>query len=179
MENGINIELLKDKAYSNLDKPWMPKIPNNVAINVNKFIAKYDFEIAQKFKPTLRFRKEHIVNLFNKTAVQEILDICCFDLSSHQKHYKSIWTLDGDPIRDLNDLPDDTRICLVSENPYPRDPILEEKLKMENQEEKGELSSSSSKFVVQAATQSKYVLTSTRSSSSNNSKVIDWNSKCI
>lgn len=47
------------------------------------------------------------------------------------------------------------------------------RLKMENQEEKGELSSSSSKFVVQAATQSKYVLTSTRSSSSNNSKVID------
>jgi len=44
-----------------LDQPrhetWKPKNKSNVLININKYIAKYDFDIAAKFKFNPRRRK--------------------------------------------------------------------------------------------------------------------------
>lgn len=57
IENGTNLEHLGDRNESNKDKPWIRKLPNNCAININKFIAKYDFELAQKLNNPLRQRR--------------------------------------------------------------------------------------------------------------------------
>lgn len=57
MEDGTNLTKLKTERKDNLalfEKPG----PNNVAINVNKFIAKYDFDIAIKLKPDLEKEEE-------------------------------------------------------------------------------------------------------------------------
>ena len=40
--------------------------------------------------------------------------MCSHELAKGDKCYDSLWTLDGQQITDLNDLPEDTRICLVS-----------------------------------------------------------------
>ena len=67
--------------------------PNNIAININKFIAKYDFEIAKKVKPTLDELSEGeeepstpepeevIKQKFRENAILEILQLCTNELS--------------------------------------------------------------------------------------------------
>ena len=63
--------------------------PNNIAININKFIAKYDFNIALKVKPQLdelsdgdddeKYNEESeevTKRKFNKNAILEILQLC-------------------------------------------------------------------------------------------------------
>ena len=47
MEDGTNLT-----AQSNDVPIYEKKGPNNIAININKYIAKYDFEIASKLKHT-------------------------------------------------------------------------------------------------------------------------------
>ena len=58
--------------------------PNNVAININKYIAKYDFDIARKIKPsgdtTLEYDSDEeprdekkVRKQFTKNAILEIL----------------------------------------------------------------------------------------------------------
>lgn len=81
---------------------------SHCAINVNKYIAKYDFDIASKFKKAVKQRKQKVIDLFRETAVKEILAVISYELTDDRKEFRSIWTLDGTPIRDLNDLPNDT-----------------------------------------------------------------------
>ena len=51
MADGTN---MVKPTYDKHDvKIFQNRGPNNVAINVNKYIAKYDFEIARKVKPTI------------------------------------------------------------------------------------------------------------------------------
>ena len=57
--------------------------PNNVAININKYIAKYDFDIARKLNPNPEEKQddgnekvhneEEIRHTFNTNAILEVL----------------------------------------------------------------------------------------------------------
>ena len=80
--------------------------PNNVAINVNKYIAKYDFDIARKVKPSLEELEEGEERApeepesvtrrrFATNAILEILQICSNELSHDDRCFESLWTLDG------------------------------------------------------------------------------------
>ena len=73
--------------------------PNNVAIDVNRYIAKYDFDIALKLQPEEEKvsgpYKPSTVDPFNKNAVMEILQICSHELATNERCYNSLWTLDG------------------------------------------------------------------------------------
>ena len=51
MEDGTNLASAKNKEDRKHEVAIFAKRgPNNVAININKFIAKYDFDIAMKLK---------------------------------------------------------------------------------------------------------------------------------
>ena len=45
---------------------WEPSNLNNVVININKYRAKYDFDIAQKLKMIARYRNKNAENLFKR-----------------------------------------------------------------------------------------------------------------
>ena len=47
VEDGTN---LKDRRNKNETRSYVKDTPNNVAININKYIAKYDFEVARKLR---------------------------------------------------------------------------------------------------------------------------------
>lgn len=103
--------------------------PNNIAININKFIAKYDYDIAKKVKPTLDDLsddnekpltpepEEVTKKRFRDNAILEILQICTSELSRDNSQFESIWTLSGKQVVDLNELESDCKICLVSKLP--------------------------------------------------------------
>ena len=119
MEDGTNLKNLTS-ARNRLGRfEYGSKTgPNNVAVDVNKYIAKYDFEIALKLQP----EEDRVggplapgtLDLFKKNAVLEILQVCSHELADKEKCYNSLWTLDGHQVTDLNELPEDTKICLVS-----------------------------------------------------------------
>jgi hypothetical protein len=50
----------------------------NVALNVNFYIAKYDFEIGNKIRPNNERRNADIIQLFNTNCIMEILQICSY-----------------------------------------------------------------------------------------------------
>ena len=101
------------------------KRPNNVAININKYIAKYDFDIAAKLQRREREegadgpeRDEHEVReQFATNAILEVLQVCSNVLSKDDRCYQSIWTLDAKQVSDLDELDPDCKICLVSHLP--------------------------------------------------------------
>ena len=119
MEDGTNLKSL-NPARNKLGRlEYGAKTgPNNVAIDVNKYIAKYDFDIALKLQPEEdrvgKPLESGTMDLFNKNAVLEILQVCSHELADKEKCYNSLWTLDGQQVTDLNELPEDTKICLVS-----------------------------------------------------------------
>ena len=47
MEDGASVV---QKKHDKFTPDYKKKGPNNVAININEFIAKYDFDIASKLK---------------------------------------------------------------------------------------------------------------------------------
>lgn len=67
--------------------------------------------------------------------MQELLAILSFELSDDEKTYKSIWTIDGQLVRDLDSLPEDASVCLISEEPLPQDETFLRKLKQEEDED--------------------------------------------
>ena len=80
--------------------------PNNVAININTFVAKYDFDIAKKLKQDaeedhesdsdeMKMSKAEINQTFKTNAILEILQICSNELAKGNEYYQSLWTLDG------------------------------------------------------------------------------------
>ena len=73
-------------SHKNKDKHQVPifrkRGPNNVAININKYIAKYDFDIARKLNPNTEDKKgeneivhneDEVRHTFNTNAILEIL----------------------------------------------------------------------------------------------------------
>ena len=78
MEDGTNLKSLQPTRNKHGRLEYGAKTgPNNVAIDVNKYIAKYDFDIALKLQP----EEDRIGGpaepateaLFNNNAVLEIL----------------------------------------------------------------------------------------------------------
>lgn len=51
--------------------------------------------------------------------------MCSHELAGNEKHYNSLWTLDGRQITDLNELPEDTKLCLVSYLPMETGKVKE------------------------------------------------------
>lgn len=110
MAEGTNMHGLK---YDKHDVSILQnRGPNNIAININKYIAKYDFEIADKIKPPkdgLSSEDEKVEiderppplseailkKKFAQNTILEILQLCTNNLSRDNRCYESIWTLDG------------------------------------------------------------------------------------
>jgi len=54
---------------------------------------------------------------FKKTALFEILQICSVELTGGRKTFQSLWSYDGIPYNDINDIPKDCKLMLASELP--------------------------------------------------------------
>ncbi len=53
----LNANDKKDKHQVSI---FTKRGPNNVAININKYIAKYDFDIARKLNPNTEDKKDKV-----------------------------------------------------------------------------------------------------------------------
>lgn len=58
MADGTNMSKKKSADEKHEVAIFTKRGPNNVAININKFIAKYDFDIAMKLKKNLTEKEE-------------------------------------------------------------------------------------------------------------------------
>jgi len=67
-------------------------------------------------------RKQETELDFRRLAVREILNLCSFEMTSHERIFTSLWTTSGSQITDLNDVPFDCQMLIVSELP-----MIEEK----------------------------------------------------
>lgn len=83
-------------------------------ININKYIAKYDNDIASKLKFNGTGISQEMRDKFKTSALYEILDLCSFEMTKYTVQYQSIWTYDGRPVVDLDDITDDVKVCIVS-----------------------------------------------------------------
>jgi len=86
MEDGMNIKDISN-PIAVLENGIKKELPNNLVINVSKYIAKYDYDIADKVKRSLRPRSQGVINLFNKNAILEILQLCSFELTNNEKNF--------------------------------------------------------------------------------------------
>jgi len=103
-------------------KPWNYQ-EKHIKININRYIAKYDFDIAKRICPTraVGVQREELQSTFKATALMEVLQQCSGFMSRGKKNFQTLYTLDGRYIRDLDEIPDDCQIVLVSENAPPRE----------------------------------------------------------
>ena len=117
MEDGTNLTDVKGTNTGEV-AIFEKKGPNNVAININKYIAKYDFEIASKLKHTekedINDDERFVRQQFNITAILEILQLCSNELATSGQYYQSLWTLDGKQITQFSEIKPDAKILLVS-----------------------------------------------------------------
>jgi len=90
---------------------------DNTVINLNKYIAKYDYDIASKVCTNNEKRAAKDEESFKKAALYEILQKCSEELTGGRKNFQSLWSFNGVPYSDLNDIPDDCKLMLVSELP--------------------------------------------------------------
>ena len=134
MEDGADMvdETFSDNIASSPENPKkaqsshvVKRKPNNVAININKYIARYDFDIASKLQRREREEgadeqerdEQEVREQFATNAVLEVLQVCSNVLSKDDRCYQSIWTLDARQVSDLDELDPDCKICLVSHLP--------------------------------------------------------------
>jgi hypothetical protein len=99
------------------NKPWLPRSKDNVVINLNKYIAKYDYDIAAKVCTNQERRNVKDEESFKRAALFEILQICSIELTGGRTSFQSLWSYDGIPYSDLNDIPKDCKLMLASELP--------------------------------------------------------------
>ena len=66
-----NVDLKRYKPSQ--DQQWEPKHYTNVTINLNKYIAKYDYDIGQVLYASNAKRSDSDEALFRKSAVYEIM----------------------------------------------------------------------------------------------------------
>ena len=86
--SDIDVKTLNQPRHAT----WEPENKSNVLINVNKYIAKYDFDIADKLKYNPMIRKLEVEINFKRLAIYEILNLCSFEITKHVKTFQSIWT---------------------------------------------------------------------------------------
>ena len=129
MEDGTNFtKVMKDNQK---DVPLFQKSrPNNITINISKYIAKYDFDIAMKLNPDFEAdhnnqkkgeedleeerNEQEVRQMFDNNSILEILQECSNTLAEDDRYYESLWTLDGKQIQDLNSIDKDTKMLLCS-----------------------------------------------------------------
>jgi hypothetical protein len=81
--SDIDVKTLNQPRYAT----WEPENKSNVLINVNKYIAKYDFDIADKLKYNPMIRKLEVEINFKRAAIYEILNLCSFEITKHVKTF--------------------------------------------------------------------------------------------
>jgi len=86
-------------------------------MNINKYIAKYDFEIANK----LRGKRVEVVTpkdkqkVFYRFAMLELLHDISSVLNGGKVFYNTLTTMEGNRLQvDITQIPEDTRILIVS-----------------------------------------------------------------
>ena len=98
MEDGTN--LIQSRPGKHEVPIFTKRGPNNVAININKYIAKYDFDIARKIKlnqddkvdadsdeEKYKPSEKEIRQLYNTNAILEILQVCSNELAKEGEYY--------------------------------------------------------------------------------------------
>jgi hypothetical protein len=98
----------------------------NVVININYFIAKYDFDVGNKLKPMASIRNFATIKMFSHNSIMELLQLCSFHLRRDEAQYSSLWMLDGTPITDLNDVPEDCQVLVCSTVPSAEEALFED-----------------------------------------------------
>ena len=89
-----------------------------MAININRYIAKYDYKIAKLICPTQMVDVNRLIEQdFQKRAINEILALCSQKLYDGSKIFQSLWSSDGVEFTDLNDVPDGCQLLIASEQP--------------------------------------------------------------
>lgn len=73
------------KQKEEAENSWEPRHYSNVTINVNKYIAKYDYDIGQVMQSSNARRHEADELNFRKAAVYEIMQICTSELAEGKK----------------------------------------------------------------------------------------------
>jgi hypothetical protein len=98
-----------------------------VKIDINRFMAKYDFDIAKKICPTISGATYHdeFANVFKENALMEVLQECSEQFSNGEKIYQSLYTFDGKFISSLEAIPKDCKLLLVSESAPPKERLDE------------------------------------------------------
>ncbi|CDW85058.1 UNKNOWN [Stylonychia lemnae] len=112
------------------------KHPKQVVLNVNKYIAKYNFEIARKLSGEYytETKENNRQLMFDLKALQELLQDVSNTISGGKKVYNSLFTVNGKFIKDLKSIPSDCRLVLCS-NAEIQQQILEEDKSAKNYQE--------------------------------------------
>ena len=91
--------------------------PKKAVFNINRYIAKYDFEIARKVKggsiEKLPYTEKQL--LFHRLAMLELLYEVSVILNGGQRYYNRVCLIDGTEIEPLiTKFPEDCNIVIVS-----------------------------------------------------------------
>ena len=91
--------------------------PKKVNVNINRYIAKYNFEIARKLRGVNVEKKAPTESqkIFNRFAMLELLHDVSGLLNGGKVYFNRLSLIDGTVIdNDITKIPDDTKILLVS-----------------------------------------------------------------
>lgn len=89
---------------------------------MNRYRAKYDFDVAVKICPMRSgiAYNDDFQDCYKQTAMMEILQECSNKFSEGKKIYQSLYAFDGKYIPSLDDIPPECKLILVSERPGPQ-----------------------------------------------------------
>ena len=122
VEDGVNIQQVINEgetglADANKDIVKWKRFPKKAIMNINKYIAKYDFEIANK----LRGKRVEVVTpkdkqkVFYRFAMLELLHDISSVLNGGNVFYNTLTTMEGNRLPvDITQIPEDARILIVS-----------------------------------------------------------------
>lgn len=124
-KNSILTQNNNEKPPTKKVKKAWNAVEKQLRIDINKYIAKYDFDVAKKICPMVSGTnyREELQNTFKMTAMLEVIQLCSQYINKGKKTFQSLYTLDGKFVRDLEDIPEDCQIILVSENPPPKEQL--------------------------------------------------------
>jgi hypothetical protein len=103
----------KKKAWNHQEK--------KIKIDVNRYRAKYDFDVAKRICPFnggVQYNDE-FQDFYKNNAYLEILQECSNKFSDGKKLYQSLYTFEGQFIPSLDEIPKGCKLVLVSEKDPP------------------------------------------------------------
>ena len=92
-KNMLKLQSIVDKDL--LPASEMEALLRNVVLNINVYIAKYDFDIANKISECHAVKRAEAIRLFNTNCIIELLHDCSRLLTKNKKTYMSLWMLNG------------------------------------------------------------------------------------